>query len=176
MSKFKIGDRVKILVGYYTDFTGTIKSAIGGAVVVVYIDKAEDTFLYSSDNLELITMPKFVEVKTKTVKKYAVVEIDRPGGDCVVLEKFMTEDEFSDLQQEPEYYYGPAEIHIVPTLFTEEEVPVKTETKYTFICKGGDYAYYGTSDKYKDLAEAKAATMNQAIQQIDSSAEEFEIE
>ena len=171
MSNFKIGDRIKILNGCNVGREGVVVNLHEYFVEVsIYKDNLiVPNLAYGVNELELIKMQ---EKKTKTVKKYAVVGVN--GKDTVVVKSKFTQQEFEELGSSP--FATGWKYHIVPTLFIEEKVPVETETRYTFICEGGKDNYYPTDCKYKDLETAKLHTMNQAIQQIDSSAEEFEIE
>jgi hypothetical protein len=167
MSNFKIGDRVKIIKGCNVGREGVVVRLHGCFVAV---DVYKDTHItynlaYEFNELELIKMQ---EKKTKTVKKYAVVWEDSVQAS----HGFFTKEQLSALEKQ--YGYEEGFYHIVPTLFIEEEVPVKTETVYNFICYNG-VRYYATQGKYKDLETAKL-NCAEAIQQIDSSAEEVEIE
>lgn len=170
MSTFKAGDRVKIIAGCYTGREGVVVNLHDNFVAVnVYKDThIAYNLAYEFNELELIKMQ---EKKTKTVKKYAVME------DCLRgVRRYYSVDEVLSMNEAAISVNAALSYHIVPTLFIEEEVPVKTETRYTFICVRECGGYYPTERKHKDLTVAKRFTCDEAIQRIDSSAEEFEIE
>jgi hypothetical protein len=170
MYTLKVGDRVKILNGCNVGREGVV---VNLHEYFVAVDVYKDTHItynlaYEFNELELIKMQ---EKKTRTVKKYAVME------DCLRgVRRYYSEDEVLSMNEAAISMNAGISYHIVPTLFVEEEVPVETETRYTFICANGGGEYYPTNRKYKDLSSAKASTANEAIQRLDSSAEEFEIE
>lgn len=162
MTELKIGVRVNIIVGSFKNVFGTIvESKLTENSYKVKTDTGHVPMWYLEREL----------VKTKTVKKYVVVADNGYNVASIIRDK-LTETEVLELNQMNNGYT----YHIVPTLFTEEKVHVKTETRYTFICKDSQGDYYATDSKYKNLDSAKSRTMKEAIQQIDSSAEEFEIE
>jgi hypothetical protein len=163
MSKFKVGDKVKIGNTFpRAGQTGTINKLLEGGAVVKFYENEEGLY-YGFCVLE----PVEQKPKTKTVRKYAVVMEFGNGSVSTLADKY-TEVEILDFNEQYNY-------HIVPTLFEDVEVPVETETRWTFICKASR-EYYPTHTKYASLEQAKIATGNDAVQKIDDSAEEFEIE
>lgn len=172
MSKFKLGDRVKVIAGfiYRSGQEAVVEAVISDtSEVLLRFEGVSDGLYYYEQELELIKMQ---EKKTKTVKKYAFVW--KADGNIHTSQGFCTKEDLIRLGEQ--VHNDTNFYHIVPTLFIEEEeVPVQTETVYNFICYNG-VRYYATQGKYKDLETAKIHTYNEAIQQIDSSAEEVEIE
>ena len=125
---------------------------------------------YTESELEMIEQ----KPKTKTVRKHACVWKDSDGI-TRTSQGFFTEDGLTKLEQQ--YYHGKKYYHIVPTLFEDVEVPIETETRWTFICKNPcTGVYYTTRQKYNSIEQAKSRTLSEAIAKIDDSAEEFEIE
>jgi hypothetical protein len=230
MSQFKVGDRVKILKGGFTDQTGVVGSLTGDYVYPVRVkldnpDASVRSLTYMESELEMIetntqfkvgdkvkignTFPragqtgtigklfesgavvKFYEneeglyygfcvlepveqkPKTKTVRKYASVFVEDDGSICNVNGLY-TEEHLK--QCDDLYFNGKKTYHIIPTIFEDVEIPVETETRWTFICKNYKGEYYPTTHKYNSLEQAKTHTLNEAIAKIDDSAEEFEIE
>ena len=170
-TNFKVGDRVKILNGCNVGREGVVVNLHDNFVTV---DVYKDTHItynlaYEFNELGIIKMQ---EKKTKTIKKYAVVEVS--NNRTTLIKNYYTEDQVVETNEEEVSYGSSVSYHIVPTLFIEEEVPVKTETVYNFICYNG-VRYYATQGKYKDIEAAKLSCAS-AIQRIDSSAEEVEIE
>ena len=164
MSQFKVGDKVKIGNTFpRAGQTGTIGKLLEGGAVVKFYENEEGLY-YGFCVLE----PVEQKPKTKMVRKYAVVMEFRSGYAYTLTDKF-TEAKIQDFNDKYNY-------HIVPTLFEDVEVPVETETRWTFMCKDEHSNYYTTYNKYPNLERAKSCTYGEAFQKIDESAEEFEIE
>jgi hypothetical protein len=164
MSKFKVGDKVKIGNTFpRAGQTGTINKLVEGGAVVKFHENEQGLY-YGFCVLELVEQ----KPKTKTVRKYAVVMEFGNGSISTLVDKY-TKVEILDFNEEYNY-------HIVPTLFEDVEVPVETETRWTFICKNYKGDFYPTASKYNSLDQAKSHSLGEAIQKIDDSAEEFEIE
>jgi hypothetical protein len=173
MSKFKAGDRVKIITGAFIGEEAIVVYNTGGVYCFnVKLKNNPDNIpelAYSKYELELIPEQK---PKTKTVREYASVILNK-DGDIKETSGFFTEEQLKKV--ETDYFNGEKIYHIIPTIFEDVEVPIKTETRWTFICKGS-YTYYPSYTKYASLEQAKIATGNDTVQKIDDSAEEFEIE
>jgi hypothetical protein len=169
-TQFKVGDKVKIGNTFpRAGQTGTIDKLVEGGAVVKFYENEQGLF-YGFCVLE----PVEQKPKTKTVRKYASVFVEDDGSICNVIGLY-TEERLK--QCDDLYFNGKKTYHIIPTIFEDVEVPVETETRWTFICKNprtGDY--YPTTRKYTSLEQAKDRTLNEAITKIDDSAEEFEIE
>jgi hypothetical protein len=168
MSTFKVGDRVKIIKGSFKgEKVVIVEDSTGLYNLKVKLENNPNNYedmAYHEEELEMIEQ----KPKTKTVRKYAVVMEFRDGHTSTLANKY-TEVEILDFNEQYNY-------HIVPTLFEDVEVPVETETRWTFICKKYKGEYYPTSHKYNSIEQAKSHTLNEAIAKIDDSAEEFEIE
>ena len=155
MSQFKIGDRVKIICGGFEGETATVEGFItGSSHIKVKRDNpgAIRTLAYMESELEMIEQ----KPKTKTVRKYASVIFDGDSN-LKVTHSFHTEESLKKV--ETDYFNGEKIYYIVPTIFEDVEVPVETETRWTFICKNphtGDY--YPTSRKYNSIEQAKSHT------------------
>jgi hypothetical protein len=173
MSKFKAGDRVKIITGAFIGEEAIVVYNTGGVHCFnVKLKNNPDNIperAYSEYELELIPEQK---PKTKTVRKYASIIFDKDGN-IKETSGFYTEEQLKKV--ETDYFNGEKIYHIIPTIFEDVEVPIETETRWTFICKGSRN-YYPSHTKYASLEQAKRHSLGEAIAKIDDSAEEFEIE
>ena len=172
MSQFKVGDRVKIICGGFEGEAATVEGFItGSSHIKVKRDNpgAIVTLAYMESELEMIEQ----KPKTKTVRKYASVCVG-DNGTIGNVHGFHTQENLTSIEKD--YFQGEKIYHIVPTIFEDVEVPVETETRWKFMCKDEHSNYYTTDGKYPSLERAKSCTCGEAIQKIDDSAEEFEIE
>jgi ribosomal protein L24 len=173
MSQFKVGDRVMIIKGSFKgEKAEIVENSTGLYNLKVKLENNPNNYedmAYHEEELEIIEQ----KPKTKTVRKYACVwHTGFESKPFTVGSKFYSEDELKKFEKL--HYNGEKTYHIIPTIFEDVEVPVETETRWTFMCKG--YNYYKTVGKYASLEKAKEVSNNEAFQKIDDSAEEFEIE
>ena len=173
MSQFKVGDRVKIVNGGFKgEMAEIVENSTWSHNLKVKLENNPNNYedmAYHEEELKMIEQ----KPKTKPVRKYASVIFDGDGN-IKVTHGFHTEESLKKV--ETDYFNGEKTYHIIPTIFEDVEVPVETETRWTFICKNYKGEYYPTSHKYNSLEQAKSRTLNEAIAKIDDSAEEFEIE
>jgi ribosomal protein L24 len=170
MSKFKVGDSVKVIMNTFKGDSGTVVSISPENTFPVEVDTGGIVNrVFRESELELIPEQK---PKTRTVRKYASIIFDKDGT-IKETSGFYTEEHLKKV--ETDYYKGKKIYHIIPTIFEDVEVPVKTETRWTFICKNYRGDYYPTASKYNSLDQAKSHSLGEAIAKIYDSVEEFEI-